>query len=80
MMSYRGLEDTIYELMNVKSLLEIIFENVFEESSEISPWAMKYNSVLLAALRSVENEIERISEIFDTPQKETEASRGGYEK
>ncbi len=67
MMSYLDLEDSVCELGNVRNLLEIIFENVFdEESNEISSWAMKYNSVLSAALRSVDNEIERISEIFDT--------------
>lgn len=61
------MEDSIFELKNVRNLLEIILENVFdEESSEISSWAMRYDSVLCAAMRSVDNEIKRIDEIFNT--------------
>lgn len=66
-MSYFELEDAIFELKSVRNLLEIVLENVFdEESSEISSWAMRYDSVLCAAMRSVDNEIKRVGEIFDT--------------
>ena len=65
-MSYFELEDAIFELKSVRNLLEIVLENVFDEQSEeISSWAMKYDSVTVAAMQSLDRETKRIDEIFN---------------
>lgn len=65
-MSYFELEDAIFELKSVRNFLEIVLENVFDEQSEeISSWAMKYASVIVAAMQSLDRETKRIDEIFN---------------
>lgn len=65
-MRYLDLEDAIFELKSVRKLLEIVLENVFDEQSkEISSWATRYDSVIAAAMRSLDNETKRIEEIFN---------------
>ncbi len=65
-MRYLDLEDAIFELKSVRKLLEIVLENVFDEQSkEISSWATRYDSVIAAEMRSLDNETKRIEEIFN---------------
>lgn len=76
-MNYFELEDAIFELKSVRNLLEIVLENVFDEQSkEISPWAMRYDSVTVAAMQSLDRETKRIDEIFNTLHKEKQKLKG----
>lgn len=79
-MSYFELEDAIFELKSVRNLLEIVLENVFDEQSEeISSWAMKYDSVIVAAMQSLDRETKRIDEIFNMLHEEKQKLKNGKE-
>ena len=65
-MRYLDLEDAIFELKSVRKLLEIVLENVFDEQSkEISSWATRYDSVIAAEMRSLDNGNKTHREIFN---------------